>query len=307
MPSYIRLFSPTQYIRIFVIVNLTSFLVSRTAFESYYTTQAKKFAIEHPDLVQPKQHKAKLSSAQPIYPPYLQTSTTTTMGPTRTKGENTKKAAGNAKKAEAAAQKAASADAVIERDEQDKWSKGAKGKDKKANAEAQKADKAAAKSERDRLLAEEEANQPSKPKGAGKKTAEKKTRGGTLDLGQLDGDATSNSKEKALNATGIDNALDALSLTNDKNAQAVDRHPERRFKAAYKAFEERRLEEMESDGSGVGLRKNQRIERVRKEFERSEENPFNQAGNVKFDATREELAEEKSRLRKGVEGRLAEK
>ena len=304
MPSYIRLFSPTQYIRIFVIVNLTSFLVSRTAFESYYTTQAKKFAVEHPELLQREQQKAKHSSAQPIYPPYLQTpARTTSMGPTRTKGENTKKAAGNVKKAEAAAQKAASADAAAERDEQDKWSKGAKGKDKKADAEAQKAEKAGAKAERDRLLAEEEANQPSKPKGAGKKTAEKKTRGGTLDLGQLDGD----SKEKALNATGIDNALDALSLTNDKNAQAVDRHPERRFKAAYKAFEERRLEEMESDGSGAGLRKNQRIERVRKEFERSEENPFNQAGNVKFDATKEELAEEKSRLRKGVEGRLAEK
>ena len=302
MPSYIRLFSPTQYIRIFVIVNLTSFLVSRTAFESYYTKQAQKFAVEHPELLQRPQQKGKSLSPQPIYPPYLQTPTTTTMGPTRTKGENTKKAAGNAKKAEAAAQKAATADATAERDEQDKWSKGAKGRDKKADAEAQKAEKAAAKAERDRLLAEEEADQPSKPKGAGKKMAEKKTRG-TLDLGQLDGD----SKEKALNATGIDNALDALSLTNDQNAQAVDRHPERRFKAAYKAFEERRLEEMESDGSGAGLRKNQRIERIRKEFERSEENPFNQAGNVKFDATREEMAEEKSRLRKGVEGRLAEK
>ncbi|RMD44504.1 hypothetical protein DV735_g728, partial [Chaetothyriales sp. CBS 134920] len=170
---------------------------------------------------------------------------------------------------------------------------------KKAAGNAKKAEAAAQKAARDKLLAEEEKSQPAKPKSAGAKKAEKKASAlpsrGTLDLG----------KEATLNATGIDNALDALSLTKDKNSQAVERHPERRFKAAYKAFEERRLPEIEAENPG--LRRNQRIELVKKEFEKSEENPFNQAGNVRFDASKEDIAAERERLRKGIEGRLGEK
>ncbi|RMZ82796.1 hypothetical protein DV738_g1607, partial [Chaetothyriales sp. CBS 135597] len=153
---------------------------------------------------------------------------------------------------------------------------GAKSNKKAAEAAEKKAAQAAAKAERDKLLAEEEKGQPAKPK-----------------------------REATLNATGIDNALDALSLTKDKNSQAVERHPERRFKAAYKAFEERRLPEIEAENPG--LRRNQRIELIKKEFEKSEENPFNQAGNVRFDATKEDIAAERERLRKGIEGRLGEK
>jgi len=49
----------------------------------------------------------------------------------KTKGENTKKAAGNAKKAEAAAGKAAVKDAQKAREEDKEWSKGAKDDSKK--------------------------------------------------------------------------------------------------------------------------------------------------------------------------------
>jgi len=84
-----------------------------------------------------------------------------------------------------------------------------------------------------------------------------------------------------------------------------ERHPERRFKAAYKAFEERRLPEIENENPG--LRKNQRIELARKEFEKSPENPFNQVGNVRFDASKDEIKEEKDKVRSGVERRLGEK
>ncbi len=223
------------------------------------------------------------------------------------KGENTKKAAGNAKKAEVAAGKAAAVDRQKEAEESDKWTKGAKSTDKKAAEQEKKAVAAAAKAERDRLLAEEEKNQPSKPKGAGRKSAEKKvapTR--KLDLADLDGDEdeTGSKRERTLNATGIDNALDALSLTTNNNAQAVERHPERRFKAAYKAFEERRLPEIEAEQPG--LRRNQRVEQARKEFERHPDNPFNQV-SVGFDASREEIAETKRKVREGMEGRLEER
>lgn len=55
-----------------------------------------------------------------------------------------------------------------------------------------------------------------------------------------------------------------------------------------------------------GLRKNQRIELIRKEFERSPENPFNQA-NARFDSTREEIKEIKEQERDKTEARLAER
>lgn len=220
-------------------------------------------------------------------------------------GENTKKAAGNAKKAENAARKQAEVDARNAAAEDKEWSKGMKDNSKKADAAAKKAEATAKKAERDRLLAEEEASQRSAPKGANKKTAEKKSKG-TLDLSQLDAnDGPSSRKATTLNASGIDNALDALDLTTDSNELKLERHPERRFKAAYAKFEERRLPEIEAEHPG--LRKNQRVEICRKEFEKSPENPFNQVGNVRYDASKDDLAAKKQSIRSGIENRLGEK
>ncbi|KAK5193637.1 hypothetical protein LTR99_007191 [Exophiala xenobiotica] len=216
--------------------------------------------------------------------------------------ENTKKVVGNARKAEAAAAKQAVVEAKVSAAEEDQWSKGAKDKKKKEDTERKAAEAKAKKAERDALLAEEEKSQRATAKGANKKTAEKKSRG-TLDLAQLDGEASGTTG--ALNASGIDNALDALSLTGASNEQKLDRHPERRFAAAYKVYEERRLPEVAVEHPG--LRKQQRIDIIRKEFERSEENPFNQVGNVKYDARKDELADKKKAIREGVENRLAEK
>ncbi|KAK1965133.1 DUF1014-domain-containing protein, partial [Colletotrichum sublineola] len=164
---------------------------------------------------------------------------------------------------------------------------------------AKKAEAARKKAEKEALLREEEANTPGRAGPKNAKTAVKKTRG--LDLSQLDDDRSGGSLG-ALNATGIDNALDALSLTAS-DAAKVDRHPERRFKAAYAAFEERRLKEMDNDGTGQGLRLQQRKDKIRKEFEKSSENPFNQV-TARFDATKEELAEIKQKERSKIEARL---
>lgn len=165
---------------------------------------------------------------------------------------------------------------------------------------AKKAEAARKKAEREAMLAEEEKNTPGRAVPKNSKTAVKKTRG--LDLSQLDGDGSGSLG--ALNASGIDNALDALSLTGGDNSDKIDRHPERRFKAAYTAFETRRLAEMDADGSGAGLRLNQRKERIKKEFEKSPENPFNQV-SARFDATKEELAEIKAQEKAKIEARLA--
>jgi hypothetical protein len=149
-----------------------------------------------------------------------------------------------------------------------------------AAAAEKQAEAARKKAEKDALLKEEEASLPSKPtKG---KAPPKKSKG--LDLSGLD--APSSKKELALNATGIDNALDALSLTTD-NKEKIDRHPERRFKAAYTQFEERRLEELKDE---KGLRRQQKIDQIRKEFEKHPDNPFNQVA-ASYNMSKEEIAE----------------
>lgn len=151
----------------------------------------------------------------------------------------------------------------------------------------------------------EEASLPSRAEPKKSKTATKKTRG-TLDLGQLDEGGPAKKNESALNASGIDNALDALTLTSDSRQTKIERHPERRYPAAYAKYEERRLEEMGSDGSGAGLRQNQKKERIRKEFEKHPDNPFNQV-TARYDASKEDIATLRDQEREKVEKRLGGK
>ncbi|KAJ5642177.1 Coiled-coil domain-containing protein [Penicillium lividum] len=217
------------------------------------------------------------------------------MGGKKAVAENSKKAAGNARKADAANQKKAAEDQKKASEEEKQWSKGSKSNAKKEDAEAKKAEAARKKAERDALIAEEEAAAPSKPKGAGAKTAQKKGRG--LDLSQLD---EPSKKGSAISASGIDNALDALSLTS-KDTSQVERHPERRFKAAYAAFEARRMPEIEAENPG--LRRQQRMDLCRKEFEKSEENPFNQV-HVAVNASKDEIAAVRDQERSKTERRL---
>jgi hypothetical protein len=70
------------------------------------------------------------------------------------------------------------------------------------------------------------------------------------------------------------------------------------------AYEAKRLPELDEEMKG--LRRNQKIELIRKEFEKSEDNPFNKT-NVRFDATREEIDAVRRGEREKVEGRLAER
>ncbi|CAO2655889.1 Nn.00g046920.m01.CDS01 [Neocucurbitaria sp. VM-36] len=208
-------------------------------------------------------------------------------------GENSKKAQGQARKAEAAASKQAAKNQQAEKKEAEEWNKGAKS-NAKAEAAAEKAAEAARKkAEKEALLREEEASLPSKPKGKAPK-AEKKTRGIDSALGSFD------TKPSAINASGIDNALDALDITGG-NQEKLDRHPERRFKAAYAAFEERRLEEMKDE---KGLRRQQKIDQIRKEFEKHPENPFNQV-SATYNASKEEIAALKESEKEKKERRLA--
>lgn len=53
-----------------------------------------------------------------------------------------------------------------------------------------------------------------------------------------------------------------------------------------------------------GLRRQQKIEQIRKEFEKSPENPFNQVAG-RFDSTKDELREIAEREKERTEARLA--
>ncbi|KAI1634907.1 DUF1014-domain-containing protein [Biscogniauxia mediterranea] len=192
-------------------------------------------------------------------------------------GDNSKKAAGQARKAEAAASKAAAEDAKKASVEEAEWSKGAKSNARKEAEAAKKAEQARKKAEREALLAEEEKNQPSRAAPKNKKTAVKKTNR-SLDLSQLDISDDSDKKvEKALNATGTDAALALFDVVDGGTKVKIDRHPEKRYPAALAAYEDRRMKEMALDGSGHGLRLNQRKKLIRDEFAKSPDNPFNQA------------------------------
>ncbi|KAK3323486.1 hypothetical protein B0T19DRAFT_205647 [Cercophora scortea] len=220
------------------------------------------------------------------------------------KGDTSKKAAGQSRKAEAAAAKVAAEEAKKAAAEAEEWKKGEKSNSKKEAEAARREELQRKKEEREALLAEEEKSLPGRAGPKNSKTAVKKTNRG-LDLSQLDDSGSSGGRLSALSASGIDNALDALSLAGP-DAAKIDRHPERRFKAAYAAFEERRLKEMDSDGSGQGLRQNQKKEKIKKEFERHPDNPFNQV-TARYDATKDEVKQLREQEKSKIEARLSSK
>jgi len=214
------------------------------------------------------------------------------MAPKKVAGEGSKKAAGQARKAEAAQAKQAAKDNQKAAEEDKEWSKGSKSNSKAEAAAAKAAEAARKKAEKEALLKEEEASLP-KAKTGNAKTAQKKTKG-------IDSALDTFTKPSALNATGIENALDALDVAADSKDK-VDRHPERRFKAAYTVYEERRMEEMKDE---KGLRRQQKIDQIRKEFEKHPDNPFNQVAG-QYNSTKEELAEIREQEKSKKEKRLA--
>jgi len=71
-------------------------------------------------------------------------------------------------------------------------------------------------------------------------------------------------------ARTVEEALHVLGDSEDP----VDKHPEKRVKAAYTAFEERRMPELKAENPN--LRLSQLRQMLKKEWQRSPENPMNQ-------------------------------
>ncbi|KAF8626237.1 hypothetical protein AX15_004917 [Amanita polypyramis BW_CC] len=216
------------------------------------------------------------------------------------KSINTKKEAGRAKKAENEAKKQSAAAAEKERKEAQSWEdhdvKGGKTA-KLAKEEKRKAD-LARKAENAKLLAEEEASEPSKvksaPKAGSKKATPKPAGPGAIAAGGgLGGNAAPQEEVESYTATGIDNAIDLLTVVTAKMDKAsvgqqaanIERHPERRFKAAFEAYQDRELPKIKE--KHPGLRLQQYKDLLHKQFQKAPENPFNQA-TVAYDASKED-------------------
>lgn len=174
------------------------------------------------------------------------------------------------------------------------------------------------------MLAEEEASLPSKPKVAGgaKKAGEKKKKveprpagpgaiaaGGGIAAADVASTETSSAGPEAYSATGIDQMLDALELVNQKTDKAsmgakagqIEKHPERRFKAAFEAYVDREMPKLKEDHPG--LRKQQMHDILFKQFQKSPENPFNQV-TVAHNATKDEKLAALEAVNKEKEARV---
>ncbi|KAJ3926478.1 MAG: DUF1014-domain-containing protein [Lentinula lateritia] len=245
------------------------------------------------------------------------------------KGGNAKKESGRAKKAENEAKKQDAALAEKEKKEAAAWDEGAKaGKDKAAKEDKRKAD-LARKAENARLLAEEEASPPPKAKVAPKAGAKKAAKfqpkpagpgaiaagGGLVSADDEKSGSKGQGEEpkdiESFSATGIDNALDLLDVVTAKmdkasvgsQAAGIERHPERRFKAAFEAYQDRELPIVRKEHPGLRLQQYKDL--LYKQFQKSPENPFNQA-TVSYDASKEEKIQVLNAKKAQVEDRLRE-
>lgn len=177
---------------------------------------------------------------------------------------------------------------VQQPDSDSDWDEGTKKPSKKQlEMQAKKQEQADKKKERETLLEMEESS--IKTKKGGKTKSHKK--------GGLDDALNQFTSKGSINADGLDDSLAALTLLK-KDAvtnKDLDRHPERRFKAALAAYTERRLPEIKKEHPG--LRKQQMEQLIYKEFQKSDENPFNQETNLSFNANSDDVSSKKQEIR----------
>ncbi|KAJ3066650.1 hypothetical protein HDU98_010063 [Podochytrium sp. JEL0797] len=200
----------------------------------------------------------------------------------------------NERKAAQEDAKNAAAASKKEADEEAKWGKGAKKNESKEDEQRKKvAEAAAKKAERDAMLAAEEA-EFSKKKPSAKAAAKPQTMQSMVaKMAQgmaASGSTTDASGVESFGASGIDAAIALLDLTTSKPvaaAQAVEKHPERRMKSAWAAFEERELPLLKKENPS--LRLSQLKQMLQKMWKKSPENPMNAELVGTYDMTAQEV------------------
>jgi len=239
------------------------------------------------------------------------------------KGGNAKKESGRARKAENEAKKKEAVAADKERKEATDWEVGTKGKSKADEKEEKRKADLARKAEKARLLAEEDAanaavsSKPKSPTKSNKRPGADSKPAGPGAIAAGGGLDSPNAKDEepveveSFAASGIDNALDLLEVVTAKmdkaslgqQAAAIERHPERRFKAAFEAYQERELPNAKIEHPGLRLQQYKDL--LYKQFQKSPENPYNQT-TIAYDASKEEKVEALKAKRAVIEERHRE-
>ncbi|KAG9285998.1 hypothetical protein G9A89_022674 [Geosiphon pyriformis] len=239
--------------------------------------------------------------------------------PKKFKGENSKVTAAKERKAAHQQELTSQRLAEKERQETEDWTIGTKDSSKKEAQRLKKEAQIAKKLEKTSLLEKEEKEAgKSKPlikipiTGEEKK-AIKRTQ-------KVEEAATERREIPEFTATNIEDALDLLSVTTETTLTsrgsatagsaplttvAIERHPERRFKAALVAYEEREMPKLKKENPG--LRYTQLRDILYKDFQKSPENPFNQANLIRFNAKKEDQDNLIEVTKKEIEDRLRDR
>lgn len=217
---------------------------------------------------------------------------------------NTK--ASEARERKALAEDAKNKDRVLadEKRSEQEWKQGARDTSKKDKEEEKRLEKLRLKQERELLQSQEAASitaPPSRPLPKDKSRPlihvppKAKSEAGTDLLARLPpSPAKSSSSQRSSGteqyaASTIDDALVLLeSSTRSAESVTLERHPERRLRAAYAAFEARELPRLKADEPG--LRHSQLKERLFRKWQKSPENPYNQS-HVSHQTSRAEEVE----------------
>lgn len=212
-------------------------------------------------------------------------------------GINSKAEEGRAKKAQAKEKEKQKARSEKEKLEEKKWAEGTKDESKRREEEAKRLEKLIKKQEK-KEIEEKEAQELAKYKSSSVKsksnanTPEPLLRSKSLNWtlsASSDGGNSSESIEK-FSASNLDDALLLLESANisSNSLSNIEKHPERRMKAAFAAFEAREMPKIRQENPS--LKHSQLLERLHKLWKKSPENPFNQL-HVAHNMTAGEQAE----------------
>lgn len=198
-------------------------------------------------------------------------------------GMNSKAEEGRARKAEAKEKEKLKTRTEKEKLEEKKWSEGSKDESKRQQEEAKRLEKLIKKQEK-KQIEDQESQELAKYKPSANKSKSNantpeplfRSKSFNWTLSQSsEGDQSTESLEK-FSASNMDDALMLLESTNTSSVSlsTVEKHPERRMKAAFSAFEARELPILRADNPT--LKHSQLLERLHKLWKKSPENPFNQ-------------------------------
>eukprot|EP01029_Cantina_marsupialis_P028573 TRINITY_DN776521_c0_g1_i1.p1 TRINITY_DN776521_c0_g1~~TRINITY_DN776521_c0_g1_i1.p1 ORF type:complete len:223 (+),score=94.67 TRINITY_DN776521_c0_g1_i1:39-671(+) len=205
------------------------------------------------------------------------------------KGQNSRVVKANEIKAVAQAAKNKKAKEAAEAKESADWAVGSNTKAASRKEEqARKAEEKRLRAEEKRLLIEKEDAEAALMKKSRMKGKDKRAVATTRRLDAFTA-ALDSLTAAPVNASGIDNVLGALDdLAPAKKTEELDRHPERRAKAAYKVWSENMMIELKEDHPG--LRQSQYKSKLSKLWKKSPENPMNQE-HIAYNFKEEKKAE----------------